>query len=154
MHLAVLLSVHLSLPLSVSPSWMTLPLKLFKDFSYQPEMWWGDAQYHEANRYLIWPCSAKFCAFHGTLKFSMSGLDQVWRTILPLYLLKDFSYQPKIWWRDAQYHGAACYWKWSSSDHFCTFHRILKFSMIGLDQVCRKMTHIRKCEEITLRPEI
>ena len=30
----------------------------------------------------------------------------------------------------------------------------LKYSMIGLDQVWGKMTHIRKCEEIILRPEI
>ena len=29
--------------------------------------------------YLKWPCSANFSAFHGTLKFSMIGLDQVWR---------------------------------------------------------------------------
>ena len=37
---------------SVCLSWTTLPLLLFKDFSYQPEIWWDDAQYHEANRFL------------------------------------------------------------------------------------------------------
>ena len=31
---------------------VTLPLILFKDFSYWPEIWWEDAQYHEAPRYL------------------------------------------------------------------------------------------------------
>ena len=30
----------------------TLLLILFKDFSYRPEIWWEDAQYHEAPRYL------------------------------------------------------------------------------------------------------
>ena len=30
----------------------TLPLKLFKDFCYWPEIWWDRAQYHGADRYL------------------------------------------------------------------------------------------------------
>ena len=48
----------------------------FKDFNYRPEIWWDDAQYHEAVCYLKWPCLVNFCMFHGTLKFSMIGLDQ------------------------------------------------------------------------------
>ena len=36
------------------------------------------------------------------LKVSMIvDFDQVWGTILPLYLLKDFRYQPEIWQDDA-----------------------------------------------------
>ena len=31
------------------------------------------------------------------------------RTMLPLYLFKDFIYQPIIWQDDAQYHGADRY---------------------------------------------
>ena len=49
---------------------------LFKDFSYWSEIQWDDAQYHEADQYLKWPCSANFWAFHGTLKYSMIGLGQ------------------------------------------------------------------------------
>ena len=30
---------------------MTLPLLLFKDFFYRPEVWWDDAQCDEADRY-------------------------------------------------------------------------------------------------------
>ena len=47
----------------------TLPLYLFKDFSYRPEIWWDDAQYDEADLYAKWPCSVNICTFHGTLKF-------------------------------------------------------------------------------------
>ena len=57
---------------------MMLLLELFKDFRYWPEIWWDDEQYHEANLFLKWPCFPTFCTFHGTLKFSMIGLDQVW----------------------------------------------------------------------------
>ena len=44
-------------------------LTVYKDFSYRPEMLWGDAQYHEADRYSKGPCSANFYAFRGILKF-------------------------------------------------------------------------------------
>ena len=58
------------------------------------------------------------------------------RTTLPLLLFKDFGYQSKIWWDDAQYHGTHRYLKWPCSTNFCVFHGTLKFSMIGfLDQV-------------------
>ena len=32
--------------------------------------------------------------------------DQVWGTTLPLQLVNDFSYHPKIYWVDAQQHEA------------------------------------------------
>ena len=35
-----------------------------KDFS-GPEIGWDDAQYHEADHYLRWSCSANLYAFHG-----------------------------------------------------------------------------------------
>ena len=54
----------------------TSPLELFKNFNYRPEIYWADAQYHEADCYLKWPCSANVCTFHGTLKFSPIGLGQ------------------------------------------------------------------------------
>ena len=56
---------------------ITLPLELFKDFRHQSEIWLGDAQYHGADCYRKWPCSADFCVCHSTLKFSMIGLNQV-----------------------------------------------------------------------------
>ena len=34
--------------------------------------------------------------------FSDRFFDQVWGMTLPLLLIKDFSYWPKIWWDDAQ----------------------------------------------------
>ena len=54
-------------------------LRHFKDFRYRPEIWW---------RYIVpwsrWIFTMAmlgiFCAFHGALKFSMIGLDQVWGT--------------------------------------------------------------------------
>ena len=69
-------SVHLSVPNDVT----ALTLLGFR--WYQPEIWWDDAQQHEAYCYLKWPCPANFCAFRGT--FSMIGVDQVWGTTLPL----------------------------------------------------------------------
>ena len=63
---------------SIYPSQTTLPLELFKDFSYGSEIEWDDAQYHEADRCLKWLCYANFCAIHRTLKFSMIVLYQVW----------------------------------------------------------------------------
>ena len=45
--------------------------------SNQPEIWWDDAQYPEADLYLKWPCSANFYVFHGILKLSIIGLDLV-----------------------------------------------------------------------------
>ena len=41
---------------SVFPSRTTLPLLFFKDSSYQPEIWWDDAQYHETD--LLWNSNA------------------------------------------------------------------------------------------------
>ena len=29
----------------------TLPFQTLKGFNYRPEIWWGDAQYHEADCY-------------------------------------------------------------------------------------------------------
>ena len=59
--------IHLSVPNDVT----ALTLQWF-------QLWvWncvGDAEYHEADRYLKWLCYANFCAFHRTLKFSHHGL--------------------------------------------------------------------------------
>ena len=46
----------------------TLPLYLFKDFSYWPAIWWGDVQYYGTDRNIKCPCLAIFCASHGYLK--------------------------------------------------------------------------------------
>ena len=98
----------------------------FKDFRYQPEIWRDDAQYHGADRYLKWLCSANFCAFHGKSKFSMLGLGQVWGTMLPLELLNDFSYWSEKW-HDAQYHEAGRCLKLPCSAIFSAFHGTVKF---------------------------
>ena len=74
---------------AVCPEWRYCS-DSFKDFRYQPETWWDDAQYHEADGYKKWPCSANFCAFHGALKFSMIGLDQVWGMTLLFLTLNGF----------------------------------------------------------------
>ena len=88
-HPSVCLSQHLSVPNNFAT--------LFKDFSYQHKIWWDDAQYHEADCPLKWPCSTYFaCSIEGIFKFSMICLDQVWGT-LPLY----FSYWSEIYWDDA-----------------------------------------------------
>ena len=68
---SVRLSVIPSVSLSGCLSRTTLSLWLFKDFNYQPKIWWDGAQYPETDRCIRWLCSATFCVFHGTLKFSM-----------------------------------------------------------------------------------
>ena len=45
--------------------------------------------------YLEWPCSANFCAFDGTLKIFMAGLDQVWR--MTLTVLNLWGFQLSAW---------------------------------------------------------
>ena len=56
---------------SICPSRTSFPLYRFKDFSYQPKICWDDAQYHGADRYVTWSCSANFCVLHRTLEPSM-----------------------------------------------------------------------------------
>ena len=68
---SVIASDRLSDRPSVRLSRTTFSHLLFKNFSYQHEIWWDDTQYHRAERYLKWPCSANLCVFHGTLKLSM-----------------------------------------------------------------------------------
>ena len=63
----------------------TLPL--FKDFKYQPEIWWDDAQHHKADRYVKWPSSANFCVFQE---------DEI----------EEITLRPEIWWHE----GAAVLW--------------------------------------------
>ena len=58
-----------------------------------------------------WPCSAKFCAFHITLKFSMVDLSQVWGMMIYI----EGCEWPEIWWYDAMYHEADHYLKWPRS---------------------------------------
>ena len=51
----------------------TSPPILFKHYSYRPEIWWEDAQYHEAPRYsngyaqVMFACQPNFEIFHGWL---------------------------------------------------------------------------------------
>ena len=89
-----------------------LPLKLFKNIGYWPEIWWDDAQYHGVDHYLKWPF---LCAFRGTLKFFMTGLNQVWVMMTPIRKLEETTLWPEIWWHDAKYHEADYYCKWSCS---------------------------------------
>ena len=83
-------SVRLYICLSVHPSWTklqllslegfqisawnfeglmhsTMTLLVFKNSRCQPEIWWTNAYYHEADQYIKWLCWANFYAFHGTL---------------------------------------------------------------------------------------
>ena len=89
---------------SLRPS-VRLAVRATIPLSYQPKIWWNDAQYHGADHYLKWPFSANFCVFYGTLKFSMVGFfltglrDDV--TILTRNLT-DFRNQSELWWDDAQ----------------------------------------------------
>ena len=56
---------------------------------------------------LKWPCLAKFCVFHPTLKFSMIGFftrSEGRRHCCNS--LRISGIRPEIWWDDAQYHGA------------------------------------------------
>ena len=78
---------------------------LFKDFRYWSEIW-SDVQYHEADCYLKWPCLANFSVFHGTLNFSMTGLDHVWAHIRKC---EEILLWHEIWWLDLMYHEANHY---------------------------------------------
>ena len=61
--------------------------------------------------------------FHGILGPSL------WDKVTP----PNFRYQPELLFQsDARYHETDCYCKWRLSANFLTFHRTLKFSMIGL----------------------
>ena len=55
--------------------------------------------------------------FHGTFKFPMFGLDQVWETTLPLFT--HFNYRPEIWRGYAWYHEADWYLKWPCLANAC-----------------------------------
>ena len=69
---SVIVFVHLSILLSVSNNVPALT-------SYQPQIWWDDAQYQGADHFKIWLWVANFCTFHRTLKTSMIGFfDWVW----------------------------------------------------------------------------
>ena len=91
-----------------------LPLLPFKVLSFQPEISLDDAEYHEADRYLKWPCSANFCAFHGTFKFSMMGLGQEDE-------IEEITLRPEIWWHDAVYHEGDHCMKWPHSAYVRIF---------------------------------
>ena len=52
-------------------------------FRYQPQFWWHDAQYSEADRYLRWPRLANFCAFHSTFScWPAEGVVVLWKSWL------------------------------------------------------------------------
>ena len=40
---------------------------------FQPDIWWDDAQYHQADCCLKWLCSTYFCASTGLRNFAMTG---------------------------------------------------------------------------------
>ena len=59
---------------SFNPAWSSkvFYIKLItdnKEFSYGSEIGWGDALYHEADRYLKWLCYAIFVHFTELWKF-------------------------------------------------------------------------------------
>ena len=58
--------------------------------------------------------SANFCAFRGTLKFSMIGLGQEDE-------IEEITLWPEIWWHDAVYHVADHCMKWPHSANVCIF---------------------------------
>ena len=106
-----------SVPLSIHPDGclsiptMVLLLWLFKDFRYEPWIWRNDAQYHEADRYLKWPCSAIFCAN---------------------------SYWPEIWWPMVGWFTipwSRSLLKWPCLANFCAFHGIFEIFHDRQDQI-------------------
>ena len=109
------LSVRPSVCLFICPSRNTLTLQLIEDFSYWPEIWWDDAQYNEAGCCRKWPYLANLYTFHGTLTFSMLGLDQVWGMMTHIGICEEITLWPRIWWHDAMYHEADHYLKWPHS---------------------------------------
>ena len=124
----VLSSFHVSACLSVCPSWTMLLLYLISPgFSYWPEIWWNDAQYHRVDRYLKWPCLANFYTFHGTLKFMMIGLHQVWGMMTHIRKCEEITLWLDIWWHDAIYHEGDHSLKWPCSDN----HTMFAFSDLG-----------------------
>ena len=71
--------------------------------------------FHKVYCYLKCPCLVNFCVFHGSLAFSMIGLDQVWGIKLILGNVRKITLWPGIWWHDAMYHEADHYFKWPRS---------------------------------------
>ena len=82
-HVSAFVSIHSSVCWSVCLSVLSI-LNSLTVLGYWPEIWWDDAPYCEADRYLKWLCSANICVSHKTFKFLMIGLDQVWVMRLPL----------------------------------------------------------------------
>ena len=66
----------------------TTPLWFFKGISYQLESWWGDTQYHEADRASKCLCLAIFARAKG---FFIMGLNQIWVKTSPLWLSNNFN---------------------------------------------------------------
>ena len=96
----------------------TLPLWLLMDFRYPPEIWWGDAQYNEADCCVKQSCWANCCAFHGTLKFSMIGLHGLYLSdnVIALSLFKKFKCWP--WHIEAEWRiYASLNWVTIGSDN-------------------------------------
>ena len=78
---------------ALCPSRVTLPLELFKDFSHRPAIWRGfDAWWHGADRYWKWLYPDNFCAFNGTLKFSIISLDRARGKVIRIRQCKESYY--------------------------------------------------------------
>ena len=145
---SVWLSIHPSVRLSVWPSRTTFPLLLFKDYDYQPEIWW---HYHDVT---MGTMASQITSLTIVYSVVYSGTDQrkhqsstslaiVWGIHKgPVNSLhkwpgtrKMFPFDDAIM-DDALYHAAYRYLKWSCSANFCVLHSTSKFSMIGFfDQV-------------------
>ena len=67
---------------------------LFKDFTYRPEIWEDGAQFHEADHYLGWPCSADIWVSHN-FQISHERLGSGLRDDVAAFF-KDFRYRPEI----------------------------------------------------------
>ena len=94
---------------------------------------------------------ASFCAFHRTLKFSMTDLEQVWVKMLSFQFFKDFSFQPVIWWGGAQCYETDCNFKMAMLGRFLRIPWNLDFffvSLMSAGQGCCLSLNILLCAQI------
>ena len=132
---SVIASVRPSVRPSVCPSRTTLPLYLFEDFSYQRKIWWDDAQYNGVYRSMKWQCSANFCVFHGTLKFSMICFWPCLRDDVTALTILGF--RVSAWTLVGWCTVTRSKWVFNVAvlGYFFAFRGILNFSISCLDQV-------------------
>ena len=136
--------ICLSIYPGVYPSWMTLPLLTLSGIqllAWNMLGWCTVPWSRLLLKMAMLIAQPIFCAFPGTLKFSMIALDRVWGMTLLHSFFKDFSYHTVPWSRSL-FKMAMLSQFLRIPWNFQIFHDRLGPGML---------THITKFEEITLQ---